>query len=377
MATSVEFGGIERVLLTQLQHMDREIELVPIVFTRTDRPDNSFFHRLRALGVRHETLFVNTVRPYALLNPVVNLGQALRLVRRSRFDLIHSHGYRADAFALAVARWHRLPLVSTCHGFVGIDRRLRFYNALDARLLRSFTRVIAVSHRMKEDLVAHGLSDDRVEVIANAVAEAPVGERAADRQSARSRLGIADGEFVFGYVGRLSEEKGVHYLLDAAAQTRTCSTPCRFVIVGDGPQRGALEALARKHALDGTVVFTGFQGDTAPWYAAMDAFVLPSVTEGTPMALLEAMACGVPSIASAVGGVPAVIADGHNGLLVRPADVEHLSTQMRALASATPLRLSLAAGAIETVRARYGVAAWVQNMAAVYRRSLQDMAVAQ
>lgn len=372
LATSVEFGGIERVLLNMVQHMDREVELVPVVFTRTDTSENSFFDRLRALAIPYETLYVNSIRPYLLLNPIVNLAQAAGLFRRRRFDLIHSHGYRADVFALALAKWCGLPVVSTCHGFVGIDSRLRLYNALDARVLRFFTRVIAVSGRMKKDLVAHGLDEARVDVITNAVAQVSSTERAGVRRTLRATLGIADDDFVFGYVGRLSEEKGVAHLIQAIARMSGSPRRVRAIVVGDGPQRAALEQRARERRVAADVTFAGFQADTAPWYSAMDAFVLPSLTEGTPMALLEAMASGVPVIASEVGGVPAVVAHGQNGLLVPPADAERLAEAMRRFVSSPALREDLAARGVQAVRGRYDVSTWVRNVRDVYGRSLQD-----
>jgi glycosyltransferase involved in cell wall biosynthesis len=370
LATSVEFGGIERVLLNLVQHMDSGVELVPLVFTRTDITERSFFERLQALGVPHETVYVNSVRPYAVLTPLVNLAQIIALVRKGGFDLIHSHGYRADVFGLAVASWCRLPIVSTCHGFIGNDARLRFYNALDRRVLKRFTRVMAVSARMKDDLVAHGLDAERVHVIANAVAEPPREERARTRRDVRSALGVRDDEFVFGYVGRLSEEKGVHYLMDAFTSLPPEHGATRLLIVGDGPRRQELEQHASERGVASRVTFTGFQSDTSRWYSAMDAFVLPSLTEGTPMALLEAMAYRVPVIASAVGGVPAMLSDRENGILIPPGDVGQLGEAMQMLTATPILRETLSEAGLRSVRSRYDVASWVRSVRDVYHQTL-------
>ena len=371
LATSVEFGGIERVLLNMVQHMDREVELVPVVFTRTDTSTNSFFDRLRALAVPYETLYVNSTPPHGILSPVVNLVQALRLVRKGGFNLIHSHGYRADVFAIALSKLTRTPVVSTVHGFIGNDWRLRFYNALDARVLRAFSQVIAVSAPMKAELVAHGVSPDRVHVIANAVAEVPPDDRLSARGDSRRRLGITEAEFVFGYVGRLSDEKGVGYLLEAV---RTLAADCeqsRIVIVGDGPARGELESAAADPLLKGRVMFAGFQRDTASWYSAMDALVLPSLTEGTPMALLEGMAAGLPVIASRVGGVPDVVA-GEEGILVAPGDVAELRAAMTKILRDPVLRAGMSDRARLCIRNRYGLRSWVRQTLAVYAAATAD-----
>jgi glycosyltransferase involved in cell wall biosynthesis len=372
LATSVEFGGIERVLLNLLEHMDSSVELVPVVFTRTDIRETSFFDRLRAGRIAHNTLFVNVVRPYSILNPLVNLQQLVALVRRGGFDLIHSHGYRADVFGLAVARWCRRPIVSTCHGFVDNDARLRFYNALDARVLRQFTRVIAVSNSMKDHLVAHGVGGNRIRVITNAVTEASAAEQGRTRRQVRAAAGFADADFVFGYAGRLSEEKGVASLIDAFASLPAAPAGSRLLIVGDGPERQALEQQAAARGVASRTTFAGFQSDMGPWFSAMDAFVLPSLTEGTPMALLEAMGYRLPVIASAVGGVPAVLTDRENGLLVDPGSVAQLVQTMQALTTTPSLRKAVAEAGVQAIRDRYGVDGWIHRTREVYLEAMAE-----
>ena len=364
LATSVHFGGIERVLLSQLQHMDDTVELVPVLFTRTDAADTGLFERLRRLGVAHHVIAVNQSRA-KYWNPVRNIGATLALFRTGRFDLVHSHGYRADAIALVAGKWFRLPLISTCHGFIANDRRLQLYNWLDIRMLRHFSRIIAVSAPMKNDLVDRGLEPERVQVITNAVPPRAAAERERDRSDLRRRLGIADDEFVFGSVGRLSREKGLEYLLRAAGHL-DADGAWRLVLVGEGAEREALERLAGELEIDKRVHFAGFQRDPETWYAAMDALVLPSLTEGTPMALLEAMAGGLPVIATAVGGVPGVIENGWNGLLVAPADQDALLGAMRNVAADAKLRAELSARALDTIRERYDVQRWSRTMRDLY-----------
>jgi glycosyltransferase involved in cell wall biosynthesis len=371
-ATSVQFGGIERVLLNLLEHMNPGVELFPVVFTRTDTTETSFFDRLRELRMPHKLLYVNEVPPVNVANPIVNLWQVISLFRSRRFDLIHTHGYRADIFGLLLSRLFRIPLVSTCHGFIGNDRRLRFYNFLDARVLRRFTRVIAVSSKMKEDLTLQGVNGSRIRVITNAVPEVSTGEHESNRRTIREQLHFANDDFVFGYVGRLSEEKGINYLLEAAGTLAAQSSKVRVLIVGDGPRRGDLEQQALKGRFPVHATFAGFQSNTGPWYDAMDAFVLPSLTEGTPMALLEAMAHRLPVIASAVGGVPKVLTDGENGVLVPSADTERLSKAMDAVASSASLRASLSEKAVQTVSRQYDVQTWIEGVHDVYMETVRE-----
>jgi glycosyltransferase involved in cell wall biosynthesis len=133
-----------------------------------------------------------------------------------------------------------------------------------------------------------------------------------------------------------------------------------------------LEKAVRGCGLGDKVLFVGFQADPAAWYPAMDAFVLPSLTEGTPMALLEAMANGLPVIASSVGGVPAILSNGENGILVPQADPTGLVEAMQAVAGSRELRMKLSDGAILSVRENHDVNSWIRKVCEVYRTMLQE-----
>lgn len=359
----MEFGGIERVVLSLLEHQEPGIELCPIVYTRTDMPDTTFGDRLSALGNAHFTIHVNGSRA-KYLNPLRNVRETMAVFRRERFDVIHSHGYRADLIALAVAKRFGLPVVSTCHGFIGTDRRLDLYNRLDLFLLRSFTRVIAVSDSLQQHLVSHGVRAERIHVITNAVGDAAPAPDA--RPRIRALLELPEDAFLFGFVGRLSEEKGVDDLLQALAGMSDERRTGHVLLVGGGPRRDTLERSVRALGLDGRVHFAGFQPDPSSWYSAMDAFVLPSLTEGTPMALLEAMAHGLPCIATSVGGVPDVLSDRRNGLLVPSSDPVALASAMRRVLADHGFRSEMGAAGRRSVRERYDVRTWVRRTRAVY-----------
>ncbi len=371
LGTVIDFGGIERVLLTMLRNMDAEVELIPILYTRTDIKEKSFFESLRDLEIPHDTIYVNT-RRVKYLNPVRNILETIACFRGKRFDLIHTHGYRANLIGLAASRWFGLPIVTTCHGYISIDRQLARYNKLDVFLLRYFDRVIAVSDRMKMDLVEKGVHPGRISVIINAAGEGIGGGGTAARTETRSRLGIHDGVFVYGFVGRLSEEKGLDYLIDAVKGLSYEKEPWRLIILGDGPQRQALENAVRESGLTPQVLFAGFQSDTEAWYPAMDAIVLPSLTEGTPMVLLEAMARGIPVIATAVGGVPAILFGKENGILVPPADSTRLLEAMRTVAGDPDLCRRLSDGGIRSVQERYDVPSWIRKLRDVYSTTLRE-----
>jgi glycosyltransferase involved in cell wall biosynthesis len=219
-------------------------------------------------------------------------------------------------------------------------------------------------------LSSEGIAKDKLDVIINASYKERGAVAENTRWQTRIRWGIRPEEFVFGFVGRLSEEKGVQYLLEAVGIWHQ-ESHWRVVLVGDGPCRGALERRVRELGLENRVVFAGFQVDIADWYAAMDAFVLPSLTEGTPMVLLEAMGNNVPVIATAVGGVPAVISNGRTGLLVPPRAALDLFHAMRSLASDAALRERIRTMAKTMLRDKYSIDNWIKKIIASYKRALE------
>jgi glycosyltransferase involved in cell wall biosynthesis len=370
LGTSVDFGGIEKVLLMLCRQMDADVELIPVIFTKTDTRDSTFFKELRALGLSPRVLPVDQSR-LKYLSPLQHVVDTVAVLRSERFDLIHSHGYRADLIALPLSRYFRVPAVSTCHGFTPNNRRLALYTKLNEIALRYFDCVVAVSVKMRDELIGSGVNPASIEVIPNAVEPVCQTERAIARRDIRTQLGLAEREFVLGYVGRLSEEKGLEHLLGALALRPPIRQPWRLVVVGDGPCLRDLEKQTSQAGLVDHVTFVGFQSRASPWFSAMDVFVLPSLTEGTPMALLEAMAHRVPVIASEVGGVPAVIADRVSGLLVPPADRRALSLALAELASNHELRRRFSDVAYVTVCERYNVQTWIASVKRVYERVLQ------
>jgi len=168
-------------------------------------------------------------------------------------------------------------------------------------------------------------------------------------------------------VGRLSVEKGLIHLLAACAKLLRDGVPLKVLIVGDGPQRKELEQLSLELGLGDRVVFAGFREDIAEWILCMDVFVLPSLTEGTPISLLEAMACGVPVIASAVGGVPQVIQHGETGMLVSPGSEDEISNAVLTLFRDSEARQKLAQSALVLVKTRYNIEQWIGRVEMEYQ----------
>src|SRR5262249_4611105 len=226
------------------------------------------------------------------------LGEIRRLARTH--DLIHTHGYKADLYGYVAARREDKPVVATCHNWLAGGAKLAAYHSLDRRVLKQFDAVSAVAQTIAEELLSLGLRRERLTVIPNGInAHAFDAGPGLCGQSAQPREGP-----VVGVVARLDLQKGFEYLLRALGTLRHSFPSLRLLIAGEGPDRARIEELVSQQRLHGCVTIAGQQTDVSRVYASIDIFVLPSLNEGLPMTLLEAMAASKPIIATRVGAVP-------------------------------------------------------------------------
>lgn len=324
-------------------------------------------------------------RPIAPLHDVGALWRVFGALCRWRPHLVHTHMAKAGAIGrLAAVAYNRTAgrksparLVHTYHGhvFEGYFGSLhtRCLLAVERWLARRTDVLIAISPRVRHDLL-HTFrvgTPDQVRLV-------PLGfdlERfvAIDpeaRVRARRALGVPEGDVVVTTVGRLTAIKEQRLFLDAAAVLAARCPEARFLIAGDGELRQSLEQQAQRKGLDARVLFLGWRGDLDVVYAATDVFVLTSRNEGTPVALIEAMASGVASVSTDVGGVRDVITDSAAGTLVPFGDAGALADAVMTYVRSPSLRERTGARARESVIDRYSLARLVRDMQGVYERLL-------
>jgi glycosyltransferase involved in cell wall biosynthesis/protein-tyrosine-phosphatase len=261
-----------------------------------------------------------------------------RFLRDRRIDVVHTHRNKDTVLGVIAARLAGVPhVVRTMHGLreplTGWNRvKYAAYEWLDTATLRwCVDRVIVVSDRMAGALTASGYPASVVTTIRNGIdLEHARGDRSAGDM--KHQLAVGDATIVIGTVGRLSPVKGQDVFLRAAKMILHHEPGARFVIAGDGPLERDLKTLATRLGIDSACRFLGARDDVPDVMAALDVFVLPSLDEGMPMALLEAMALGTPVVASGVGGIPELIHDGASGLLVPPRDAPALADAILKLA---------------------------------------------
>jgi len=234
------------------------------------------------------------------------------------FDIIHGHSAKGGALARLAAWGRGTPVLYTLHGFVAMDpglawRRRQLYHALEWALSKLSDRIIAVSPEEQRFCIRSGLGRSRVVLIPNGIA--PIAFP--PRPLARQRLGLAADCVVAGFVGRLVDQKAPDVLIKALAGVARTAPRCRLIIVGAGPLEGELRALADRQGVADRILWLG-ECDGKAILPAFDLLTLPSRKEGLPYVVLEALAAGLPILATASAGVEILVRHGHNGLIVPP-----------------------------------------------------------
>lgn len=249
--------------------------------------------------------------------------KVLQHLKTVRPDLLHAHGYKGLAAGVAAAKLLGLPLVYTQHGFIQNTRKQRLYTWLDRRLCRLalVRQVICVSATIRDSYRKAGVAEERLLLLPNAV---PVPEL-------KERGETAPGPLVILALGRLSREKGPDILLESFAAVAAERQDCILKLAGDGPMRQELEARTQALGLSGRVQFLGFCSQTAELLDQADIYVLPSLTEGMPMALLEAMSHALPSVCTRVGEVPRILEQSKGGILVDAGSAHAFTAGLKSL----------------------------------------------
>jgi glycosyltransferase involved in cell wall biosynthesis len=328
-----------------------------MIFYNVHAPNVEFYERARRRGLSVRMVHCQGRADWRAVR------QIEECIQEDGIELLHTHGYKADLYGYVAARRSGKPIVATCHNWVGGTAALGIYNHLDRMALKRFHGLAAVSDSVAQRLLASGVSAQKITTIANGI-DVQTFERA------RPSLVLNfDGSKVIGMVARLDLQKGFEYLLRAARELSGDFPQLKVVIVGEGPDRSEIEDMIRRLGLQSNVILAGQGSDMPGIYAAMDVFVLPSLNEGLPMTILEAMASRKPVIATRVGAIPSVIKDRETGLLVDPGDADGLRDALANLLSQPDLCCRMGAAGRDWVSRNYTSEA----MALKYRQMYDDV----
>jgi glycosyltransferase involved in cell wall biosynthesis len=318
-------------------------------------------------------------REVSVLHDARSVRHMTALIRRERPHILHTHTAKAGAIARAAARLAggaRPPIVvHTFHGHVlkGYfgPTRTAFFRRVERSLARSSDVLIAVSPEVRDELVEHGVAPpEKFAVIRLGI---PLEDRLGDATAEldyRRLYGIPHEAFVVGWVGRMTGVKDTGAVLEIVRATRERGIDAVLCMVGDGPDRERLEKLAHDLGIARSTYFVGYQSDVAGYYRLFDAFVLPSVNEGTPVSAIESLASGTPVVANRVGGVPDVVRDGVDGYLVEAGDTAGAADRLAELAADPTLRSRLGGSGRVRMFERYSVSRLVDDVDRLYRSLL-------
>jgi glycosyltransferase involved in cell wall biosynthesis len=358
-------GGAERLMVPILKHLSRD-HFEPYVGVMQTKDGNPFAEDLQALGVPVEILGIKHLRDLDAIPRLV------RYLRGIRADLVHTQLEVSNILGNISAKLLRLPSVCTIHVMpeLNVKAKTKLHQRVEWFALRHFCdRIISVAEEARKyHIQISGCSADQVITIHNGIELAPFAnvDHALEREAVRAELGIPPHADVLITVAVLRPTKGVQYMIRALPAVLTTHPDTYYLVVGNGSHHGTLVEEVNKAGLQDRVVFTGTRRDVPRLMVASDILVLPSLAEALPTVIEEAMATRLPVIASSIAGVPEMIIQGQNGLMVAPRAVEDLAQACKDLLDHPEKRASMTAEGWKTVNQKFTIERQVEKLKALY-----------
>ena len=320
-------GGPEKTILLGTARTDPRRFAITVCYLR-DRRDPVFSVDARAAGLPID--YVELTEAHSFDASI--FSRLRQLVRERDIDIVHAHDYKTDVLAWLLGKAERVTPMATAHGWTGHSRREHaLYYPLDKRVLARFARVVAVSSDVRRELIRHGANGDAVTTILNGIDHTTFHRDRSREQAVRRQLGWAEDDVILGAVGRAEPQKRFDLLLESFALLKAGEPRLKLMIVGAGSCLGALQAQASRLGLGDSCRLLGNRTDIAELHHAFDVFVQSSDYEGTPNAVLEAMAFESPVVATSAGGTAEIVRDGIDGLIVPVGNVRALADAVRSV----------------------------------------------
>ncbi|MFI5346423.1 MAG: glycosyltransferase [Elusimicrobiota bacterium] len=357
VSTSTTLGGAEKTLFALATLLDHR--KFPVAGVVSLKPEGHYARRLRDQGVTVSTLDLSRPARRA------DAQRLAAIIERERPDIVHAVMYQAIQLARMAKPLTSVPFKLVSSPRVNYRSRSWWTLLVDRWLKERDDLLIAECAASRRFLLNQlNYKPSKVIVIRNGVDLAGWSPSKIDRQKKRLELRLGGTDVLVGAIGRLDRQKGFATLIEAMARLK--NSPLRCVILGDGPEHDRLAALIRKHALERTVWLLGEKTDIPSWLSALDMYCLPSLWEGLPNSLLEAMALGLPVVAANVDGVPEAVTDGKTGLLVPPASPAALAKALQGLAADADKRAALGAAAKASISESFTLRRMIEEYEKAY-----------
>lgn len=361
---SMNIGGREKVVLDVLEHIDKKRFIVEVACLGRR---GSLYHAFRS---KHVTVhFLNKQRGFS---PRVYF-QLRRLITEKRFDIVHSHNPGAFLYGAIAAILAKVStIINSEHGYADvISWRKRIAESI---LTNRISRTLAVSKDLASILSNRPFArKSNIQILHNGI-DVDKFSSSKKRAVIRESIGIKDPEILIGTVARLAAVKGHETLIRSFRLIRYAFSEAKLLIVGDGDRKEVLQNLVRELNLRENVIFAGQRSDIPDVLSAMDIFVLSSLNEGLSITLLEAMASGLPVVATSVGGNLEVVENGISGLLVPSNDAEKMAEALNSIITDKSIPRSFGEAAKRRVREHFGAQRMVKDLETIYETDYKDKA---
>jgi glycosyltransferase involved in cell wall biosynthesis len=373
IVTSFQVGGTERQFVLLTRNLDRSRFEVSVACIRRS---GQYLDGLESEGIPVTEHGFTSLAGMSVLRQQARLAA---LLRRERIDIVHSYGYYPNVFALPAAWLARVPVIVASIRDTG-EWITPAQHRVQKIVSRLADRIFVNARAVVDTLSTAGYDGGRMTVIENGVdlSRFEGTHRPADRGAIRGELGVPAGSRLVVILSRMHRNaagvdlKGLKYFLEAASILARRRDDVRFLVVGDGPQRAETEERARRLGLDGRVVFTGFRMDIPDILAETAVAVSSSLAEAISNSIVEAMAAGVPVVATRVGGTPEAVLDGETGLLVRPRDSSALASAIGRLLDDGELAGRLGRAGRKRIEERFSTERMVRATESVYLELIEE-----
>lgn len=289
----------------------------------------------------------------------------LQLCDEKQIGIWHGHDYKSNYLGLRLRKKHPMKLVTTVHGWVRNTWKTPAYYMLDKWCLRRYDHVICVSHDLYEQCLRLGVPKNRCSLIENAI-DTMQYARSMKIEEAKETLGFPKDRLVIGACGRLSPEKNFAGLISVVSELIGEGMPISLYIAGDGPIREVLERQISATGRSEHIHLLGFRDDVMTFYQGLDLFVLNSLREGLPNVVLEAMAYEVPVLSTRVAGVPRLITNGYDGILIDMKNEVELKLRLKTLLEDSDYRHMIGENGMFTITRQYSFGVRMKKIRDIY-----------
>lgn len=364
LRSSGGFYGAENVIWQLARkHQGQGVVLSYVASFVDETGDNELLRRCRQDGIPALPV------PCRGVIDIKALGYIRQIIRNQDIQVLHTHDYKSTILGLIACTGLNIRKIATNHAWDVIDKKLWLYQRLEGLCYNSLDSIVAVSDSVKFYVEPFLLKKQKLSVIANGI-DCQYFASNDESKHVRKELGISLNDFVLGLVGRFSLQKGHQYMLETLQILVQHYPHLKCIFWGSGELEEDLRQQVISCGLDQSVIFAGVSSDMPAVYGAIDLLVLPSLSEGLPMTMLEAMAADVPVLATSVGDIPKIIEDGKNGFLIEPQNVTMLVEKIQTVINDKVRLGEVASNGQQVVRAHYSSVKMANEYEEIYEQIL-------